>query len=231
MLFYQPEIANGVLWLNEDESRHCTKVLRKAKGDLITITDGKGFFYECSITHASSTKCEFSLNKTMREANQNFSIHIAIAPTKNTDRIEWFVEKATEVGIYEISLMECERSERSFIKMDRLVKVSISAMKQSQKATLPVINDLIPFEKVIDQSQEREKFMAFVDHSNPSLLQKVASQSSNYLLLVGPEGDFSEKELIFAEQRGFQKVSLGPSRLRTETAGLVACCLLNSINH
>jgi 16S rRNA (uracil1498-N3)-methyltransferase len=230
VLFYQPQIASGALWLPEDESKHCIKVLRKTVGELITVVDGNGSFYECMITNPSPSRCEYNVQRTIPETIKSFNIHIAIAPTKNADRMEWFVEKATEVGVDTITLMECDHSERSFLKTDRLTKVAISAMKQSQKATLPVINSFTSFKSVIDQTTKGEKFIAFVDFENPTLLQKTATQSSDYTVLIGPEGDFSRQELQMAEQRGFAKVSLGTSRLRTETAGLIACCLLNSIN-
>lgn len=229
LLFYQPELATGSTWLSEEESKHCTKVLRKRAGEAITVTDGKGFFYECTITKADSRKCEFSIDKTISEAKRSYHIHIAIAPTKNADRLEWFVEKSTELGIDEITLIECDHSERSFSKVERLQKIAISAMKQSQKASIPIIRELTPFQAIVQQSSD-QKFIAYVDHNNPQHLFQAGIPGKNYLVLIGPEGDFSKPELNLALNNGFVKVSLGASRLRTETAGITACCFLNVLN-
>lgn len=229
LLFYQPELTTGTTWLAEDESRHCIKVLRKREGETITITDGFGFFYDCVITKANAQKCEFSIAHKREEIKRDFTIHIAIAPTKNTDRIEWFVEKATEFGIDEITLIECDHSERAFLKMDRLQKVAVSAMKQSQKATLPILHGLRSCASMMEQDCD-QKFIAYVDHSNPLHLFTQAEKSKRYLILIGPEGDFSTNELNLALTHNFKKISLGSSRLRTETAGIAACCLLNAKN-
>lgn len=229
ILFYQPDIATGSTWLSEEESKHCTKVLRKREGEVITVTDGKGFFYDCTIKKADSRKCEFVIDTVRLEPKKNHRIHIAIAPTKNADRLEWFVEKATEMGIDEITLLDCDHSERTYTKTERLLKVTVSAMKQSQKATLPILNELIPFSGILTKEAD-QRFIAYVDHSNPQHLSQIAKAGKKYLVLIGPEGDFSKEELNLALQNDFAKVSLGTSRLRTETAGMAACCLLNSIN-
>jgi 16S rRNA (uracil1498-N3)-methyltransferase len=230
-LFYQPLITENVNYLDEEESRHCSKVLRKRSGDQIFITDGKGCLYNARIINADPRKCEFEIIGKQEEKTKAFSIHIAIAPTKNPDRMEWFVEKSVEFGIDHITLMECENSERSFLKIDRLRKVAISAMKQSFKTTLPVIDGMMPFKNVVAAVDPADqKFVAFVDPGNPLHLKGAAKKNGNYLVLIGPEGDFSEAELDLAIQREFQKVSLGSSRLRTETAGIAACHILNLIN-
>lgn len=229
LLFYQPDIAIGSTWLSEEESKHCTKVLRKREGEAITVTDGKGFFYDCSIKKADSRKCEFVIDAVKPETQRNYQIHIAIAPTKNADRLEWFVEKATEMGITEITLLDCDHSERTYTKTERLLKVAVSAMKQSQKATLPILNELMPFADIL-RTESDQRFIAYVDHSNPQHLFQAAQPGKKYLVLIGPEGDFSKEELDLALQNNFVKVSLGTSRLRTETAGMAACCLLNIIN-
>lgn len=228
-LFYQPDIPNDVLFLEPEESRHCIKVLRKRAGDTIQITDGKGSFYSATIEKADASKCTFSILTHEEVAPLPFSIHIAISPTKNADRIEWFVEKATEFGIDEISLIDCDHTERTFIKKERLEKVAVSAMKQSVKARLPIIHELRKFKAVVDSVAD-QKFIAFVDHTNPLQLQQAALPKKRYLILVGPEGDFSLEELALTMNNGFQKVSLGQSRLRTETAGLAACHILNLVN-
>jgi 16S rRNA (uracil1498-N3)-methyltransferase len=230
-LFYQPGIQDGVLYLDGDESRHCVKVLRHKAGDSISITDGHGFFYHAVITKADADQCFFDIRHRTEAQPRNYFIHIAISPTKNSDRIEWFVEKATELGVDKITLIDCKNTERGFVKTDRLKKVAVSAMKQSIKAVLPVIEDqLLQFTEVAENCQEQEKCIAFVDPGNPLHLKDAVAQRSSYCLLIGPEGDFSREELKTATDLGFTKVSLGPSRLRTETAGVVGCHVLNLVN-
>ena len=230
-LFYQPAIPDGILYLDGDESRHCVKVLRKKVGDAIAITDGKGFFYDALIIKADPSQCFFDIRQKTPAPKKDYTIHIAISPTKNADRIEWFVEKATELGVDKISLMECRNTERSFVKTERLVKVAVSAMKQSVKAVLPVIQDhLLQFTEVVEQADEQEKCIAFVDSNNPLHLHDAVDKKRSCCVLIGPEGDFSADELTTALEHGFTKVSLGPSRLRTETAGVAACLILNLIN-
>ena len=229
ILFYQPEIPEGVLHLDEEESRHCIKVLRKNNGDSIHITDGKGSFYTALITKADPRQCVFLVKETQQQAKKDYRIHIAISPTKNADRIEWFVEKAVELGVDEITLMDCENTERSHIKSTRLKKVAISAMKQSLKAFLPTINELTSFADVL-KMKEGSAYIAYVDSSNPLHLKEAAAGFKNALMLIGPEGDFSPEELSLAVNSGFQKVSLGKSRLRTETAGMAACHILNLVH-
>jgi 16S rRNA (uracil1498-N3)-methyltransferase len=229
-IFYQPLIPEGIHQLDEDESRHCIKVLRKRPGDVIRLTDGKGNFYDAVITLDNPKKCSFDVRQVFPEKQKPYNIHVAISPTKNQDRIEWFVEKAVEFGVDTISLMECKNSERSFLKTERLTKVAVSAMKQSVKATLPQISPTLSFKEIISQPFQGQRFIAFVDSSNPLHLQKAARADNNYLVLIGPEGDFSPEELSVAIDLGFEKISLGSSRLRTETAGLAACHILNLIN-
>jgi len=229
-LFYQPQITEGIFYLDPEESKHCIKVLRRTRGDTLRITDGKGFFYDTIISKADAQQCHFEVKEKIKEPTKDFSIHIAISPTKNPERIEWFVEKAVELGIDEISFVHCTTTERPYLKIERMNKVAISAMKQSLKATLPKVNDLVKLDALIKQSKEESKFIAHVDHANPDHLKNVAPHPSNYLVLIGPEGDFSTDEITFAIQHHFQKVSLGNSRLRTETAGLAACHILNLIN-
>jgi len=229
-LFYQPGIQYGSHFLDPEESRHAAKVLRKKGGDIIHITDGKGVLYTCKITDSKPDKCAFVIESSEQEKPKNFSIHVAIAPTKNPDRTEWFVEKAIEIGVDEITFLECDNSERSTIKTERIEKLAVSAMKQSLKTTLPKIHSIRQLDKFISDSNSSKKFIAYVDQTNPDELLKVAQPKENYLVLIGPEGDFSPAELDLAIKNGFKKVALGPSRLRTETAGIVACHTLNLIN-
>ncbi|HKZ36066.1 MAG TPA: 16S rRNA (uracil(1498)-N(3))-methyltransferase [Chryseolinea sp.] len=229
-LFYQPLLPEGIHYLDSNESRHVVKVLRKKKGDTINITDGKGKFYKGVIVNADSHQCSFDVAEQNVEPARNFHIHIGISPTKNSDRIEWFIEKAVELGVNEITLIQCDHTERQHLKVERLEKMAISAMKQSLKASLPVIHPLVNFRNVILSSNASEKYIAHVDHENPNYLKNLVKPGSSYLVLIGPEGDFSEEELILADTRGFTKISLGPSRLRTETAGIAACHILNLAN-
>ncbi len=229
-LFYQPLLLEGIHYLDSDESRHVVKVLRKKKGDNLTITDGKGSFYKATIANPDSHQCSFNVVEQKAEPSGNYHIHIGISPTKNADRIEWFVEKVVELGVGEITLIQCDHTERQHLKVERLEKMAISAMKQSLKSWLPVIHPLVNFRNVILSSNSAEKYIAHVDHENPNYLKNLAKPGSSYLVLIGPEGDFSEEELSLADARGFKKVSLGPSRLRTETAGLAACHILNLAN-
>jgi 16S rRNA (uracil1498-N3)-methyltransferase len=228
-LFYQPELLKGNHFLDEEESRHAIKVLRLRERDFIEITDGAGTLYSCTITKADSKKCEFEVVKKAKQSSKPYAIHIAIAPTKNMDRIEWFIEKAIEIGIDQISFLLCQKSERKTVNMDRIQKLAVSAMKQSQQNWMPEIHSAIPFTEILDTKAD-QKFIAYVDDLNPDHLKNLALPAKNYLILIGPEGDFSTEELLKALENGFKKVSLGPNRLRTETAGLVACQILNLVN-
>jgi 16S rRNA (uracil1498-N3)-methyltransferase len=225
-LFFQPNIPQGIFYLDREESHHAVRVLRMDQGTPIDLTDGHGSFYKAIITNANAKQCEFKIEETTRIEKKNFSIHIAVAPTKNADRIEWFVEKATEIGIDEISFMLCQNSERKVINLERIEKIAVSAMKQSQQAWLPKINGMIPYKNILANSAD-QKFIAFVDSANQKLLKSAAIPQKKYLVLIGPEGDFSKEELEQALQNDFVKVSLGQNRLRTETAALMACVQLN----
>ena len=229
-LFYEPNISNDEFHLNDEESRHCIKVLRKKKGDEINVVDGKGTFYLCVLIDDNQKKCLLRIKNTRSETDKEYYIHIAIAPTKNLDRIEWFVEKAVEIGIDEISFVITKNSERRHLKIDRLEKKAVSAMKQSLKATLPKLNGPFPYSEFIKSELPYQKFIGYVDIDNPIHLKNEAIANNQYCVLIGPEGDFTETELREAIDNEFKKVSLGTSRLRTETAGIVACHLLHIIN-
>lgn len=227
--FYLPEVKDGVTILSPEESRHAIKVLRLNSGDKIQIIDGEGGFYLAEITEANQKKTQFHIIEHTQQALPSHYIHIAIAPTKNIDRIEWFVEKAVEIGINEISFMLCQNSERKVLKLDRIEKKAISAMKQSMNAFMPKIHPLVSFNKSLEQISQQGKYIAYVDFDNPQQLFDIAKENKSHCVLIGPEGDFSAQELQLAEQQGFRKVGLGNSRLRTETAGIVACHTLNLI--
>lgn len=228
-LFYQSEISNGTLHLDEEESRHAVKVLRLREGDSLEITNGKGGWYRASLAKADQKRCSFVIQETRLIPPRQFSVALALAPTKNHDRMEWFVEKSVEVGLEKILFFESRHSERKSINLTRLSKIAVSAMKQSGQCWLPEIHAPQPFAKILNQDYD-QKFICHVDPENPRLLKYEAVPGKAYLVLIGPEGDFSPDELELATRSGFIKVGLGPSRLRTETAALSACQTLNFIN-
>lgn len=226
-LFYTPDIDIHPE-LPEEEAAHCLRVLRLSRGDKITLTDGKGYFYEAQISVASAKRCSVSiLNKTFQPFYWRGHLHLAMAPTKNMDRTEWFAEKATEIGIDEISFLNCRFSERKVLKVERIEKIVVSAVKQSLKARKPQINEMTSFDKFVRQDFPGDKFIAHCYAGEKPLLKDVLSNEKDTLVLVGPEGDFSPEEVELALSCGFRPVSLGMSRLRTETAALVAAHLMN----
>lgn len=228
-LFYQPGIPQGIHHLDVVESHHAVKVLRMRTGDSLKITDGQGQFYESRIEQADPGKCTFQILNARYIAPRKFSISLAIAPTKNMDRIEWFVEKAVEIGIEQIQFILCKNSERKSINLDRIQKIAVSALKQSGQCWLPKISDIKSFTESLHVTAD-QKFICYVDSSNPLHLKSLAEPNKNYWVLIGPEGDFRADELELAISNGFIKASLGPIRLRTETAALTASHTLNLIN-
>ncbi len=229
-LFYQPLISEGYLFLDVDESRHCIKVLRLKIGDPIKVIDGTGICYECEISDDNPRKCQFIITNSTITKEKPFHIHIAIAPTKNQDRLEWFIEKAVEFGVDKISLIHCRQSERKTVKLDRLKKKAVGAMKQSLHFKQPEIQELMAFNAFIETNDANQKFIAYVDEHHQLQLQNAAQSGKSYLVLIGPEGDFSEQEIKAAKSHQYEAISLGKSRLRTETAGIAACHILNLIN-
>jgi 16S rRNA (uracil1498-N3)-methyltransferase len=230
-IFYPPDISGKTYTLDETESKHCVRVLRLVKGDEITLVDGRGGFFTAEIADPNPKRC--AVNVVRSELNfglRKFQVHVAIAPTKNIDRIEWFLEKSTEIGIDRVTPLLCQHSERKEIKADRLEKVMISAMKQSLKAYLPKLDELTKFNDFIRQPFSEQKFIGHCEEQKRELLKNVVKPGANYLILIGPEGDFSPEEIEMALKAGFQPVSLGESRLRTETAGVVACHTFNLLN-
>ncbi len=198
-------------------------------GDTIELTDGNGFLYSAFISETDPKKCRFTIRDKKKIPTRGFNLSIAIAPTKNMDRTEWFIEKAVEIGIDNIHLLECKNSERKNVNLDRLTKIAVSAMKQSGQARLPYVFDMVPFKEIVTQ-EAAQKFICYVDASNPDQLKSLAKPNQSYLVLIGPEGDFNKDEILLANKHGFKKVSLGPNRLRTETAALTACQILNFVN-
>jgi 16S rRNA (uracil1498-N3)-methyltransferase len=216
--------------LGSEESFHCIKVLRMRIGDKIYLTDGLGSLFEGSILAQDTKSCPVSVTSVTQEVGKRpFRLHLAVAPTKNIERFEWFLEKATEIGIDEITPLFCEHSERMQIRTDRLKKIILSAAKQSLKTYLPVLHEPMKFEDFIKLNLSPSRFVAYVEEQQPVHL-KLAYTQGDCVILIGPEGDFSKREMEKATQSGFQPVSLGPSRLRTETAAVVACHIINLMN-
>jgi len=222
-IFYTPDILTE-MQLPDEEAQHCVRVLRMTEGDEILLTDGRGSFYKALIRTAHPKHCKVEIVETMTpDPLWKVKIVVAVAPTKNMDRMEWFTEKATEIGIDKIIPILCDHSERKALKEERLEKIAVSAMKQSMKPVLPQILSLTPFDKIVTTPFDGQKFVAHCYKDDKTELKDAYQKGSNVLVLIGPEGDFSEKEVEKAIQNGFIPVSLGRSRLRTETAALVAC--------
>ena len=229
-LFYTPDIADRNE-LPSEEAAHAVRVLRLQPGDAVSLTDGKGYFYEAEISTANQKRCLVNiLSKEEQPPLWKGHLHLAMAPTKNMDRIEWFAEKATEIGFDELSFLNCRFSERKVLKTERIQKILVSAMKQSLKARLPQLNEMADFKKFVQQPFGGKKFIAHCHEGEKPLLQTQLTAGEDALVLIGPEGDFSEEEVKMAIEQGFQPISLGRSRLRTETAALVACHIMNLTN-
>jgi 16S rRNA (uracil1498-N3)-methyltransferase len=231
-LFYQEEIKGTEMVLDPEESRHLTKVLRKPVGDIVYFTNGKGSLFNCRIEDNDPKKAKLVVVSHEFVPKPIHHIHLAIAPTKNVDRMEWMMEKITEIGIDEVTFIVTENTERSHLNFDRLRKKSINACKQSCQTWLPEINELRNFDEfVADKNWNTfQRFICYVDEKIPNHLMKQAERDHSYLILVGPEGDFSPKEIKEATKYGFQPCSLGRNRLRTETAGLAVVHTLQLLN-
>lgn len=231
-LFFCNNIIDGLATLDEEEARHCTQVLRKRLGDQMHFVDGEGGWYEGVIASLNKKNCTIEITKVIQAFQKpKANIHIAIAPTKNIARFEWFLEKATEIGISQVTPLLCQRSERKNIRNDRLEKVLLSAMKQSLKAYLPKLAPLTSFQTFVESFPESEK--CYIAHCGKEVnhhLKDNCLPGQDVTILIGPEGDFSEEEIELAKAKSFQEITLGKSRLRTETAGVVACHIVNLIN-
>ncbi len=222
-LFYTPDIQT-CRCLSEEESGHCIRVLRYTRGDEILLTDGRGVTYTARITNPHPKHCEFEVIASEQQVrNRSFRLHLAVAPPKNIERFEWMVEKCTEIGVDEITPLLCRFSERKQLRTDRLEKIILSAAKQSLTAYLPKLNELTDFDTLVRNAVEQDKFIAHCYKEDKRVLRDEIRTGHDTLILIGPEGDFSEQEVQNALSAGFVPVSLGDSRLRTETAGVVAC--------
>lgn len=224
-LFYNPNIdeTTETFSFDKEESRHIIKVLRKKDSDILHVTNGLGLLFETEITLASDNKCIVEVLSIEKSPEPKFSLHLAVAPTKMNDRFEWFLEKATEIGIQEITPVICDRSERKVINAERFEKIILSAMKQSNETFLPKLNPAISFKDFIKQKNQGLQFIAHCEETDKKSLKEALKPNENITLLIGPEGDFSEKEIALAIENNFQPVTLGNTRLRTETAAVVAC--------
>ncbi|MBW3517974.1 16S rRNA (uracil(1498)-N(3))-methyltransferase [Flavobacterium sp. NKUCC04_CG] len=224
-LFYAPDIQaeQNDFFFDKEESKHIIKVLRKKTGDILHVTNGLGFLFELQITLESEKKCLTKVLSVTEHPKPNHHIHLAVAPTKMNERFEWFLEKATEMGIQEITPIICDHSERKIIKTERFEKIIQSAMKQSLQFHLPLLNEPISLKDFLKKEREGSLYIAHCEDSKKTLLKNVITKNEKYTLLIGPEGDFSKSEIETALKNNYQAVSLGNTRLRTETAALVAC--------
>jgi len=231
-LFYHPDIDEHTQRFDFDatESRHLVKVLRKNAGDLIAVTNGKNRLFETEIIDPDPKKCRLKVLRSQRQPSKNHTLHMAVAPTKMNDRYEWFLEKAVEIGIDEITPLICERSERRTVKAQRFRKIIIAAMKQSLQYQLPRLNEAVSFRDFIDQPFSGQLFIAHCGASERFPLQKSVKAGGKVIILTGPEGDFSGDEVQLALKKGYIPVSLGHTRLRTETAAIAACHTVALIN-
>lgn len=231
-LFYLPELEKNskTAFFSKDESKHIFKALRKKTGDILSITNGKHLMFDGKIKSISKTSCEIQILNCIEKDKLNYSLHIAISSLKSSERFEWFLEKASEIGITEISPIICERSEKKHINVQRLNKVLVAAMKQSLKCHLPVLNQLISLKEFLKIKSNEELFIAHCNDSKKQLLLKSIKPKSKITILIGPEGDFTELEIEHALKSGFKPVSLGNSRFRAETAAIVASHIVSIIN-
>jgi 16S rRNA (uracil1498-N3)-methyltransferase len=232
VLFFTPDIISGVYTLNEEESRHCRMVLRMQNGEIVHLTDGKGTLFKSRIVDASGKRVVVEVIERQDEYNKRqYSLHLAVAPTKNIERFEWFLEKAAEIGVDIITPVICEHSERRVLRTDRLNKVITAAVKQSLKTYHPVLKEPVEFKNFLKENKDDQLFIAHLEEDSPILLKDIYKKGANATIIIGPEGDFSEMEIINAKKINYSCVSLGNSRLRTETAAVAACHTIFLLNH
>lgn len=230
-IFYTPDITDDDYTLSAEESKHCVRVLRMAEGESVVLVDGRGNRYDGEIDRAEAKGCRVRiLRRTEHYGSRPFRLHLAIAPTKQMERMEWMVEKCTEMGIDAVTMLATEHSERREVKTERLDKVAVAAMKQSLKAYLPEVHPMTEFRRFVASCTETQRFIAHCREGEKKRLDEACRPGEDAVVLIGPEGDFSAEEVAFAEEHGFVPVTLGTSRLRTETAGIVACHSINFMN-
>lgn len=230
-VFYLPTAQLGTISFPEEESKHIVKVLRMKEGDRFCVTDGNGSLYDAELVDAHPKRAAAELSNQRQGYDiRDFKVSIAMAPTKLNERTEWFLEKATEIGIDEVKLFASYHSERRTANVERFKKIIVTAMKQSVKSKMPVIKDIVAFDKLVRQNYDGQKFIAWIDDDVTEQLCDLYRKGENALVLIGPEGDFSKEEVALAKENGFVPVSLGKARLRTETAAVVACHTIQLIN-
>lgn len=230
-VFYLPDAREGNVSFPEEESKHIVRVLRMREGDTFCVTNGKGSLFDAELIDAHPKRAMANLlNRRAGYDNRAFKLSIAIAPTKLNERTEWFLEKATEIGIDEIKLFASYHSERRVVNVERFKKIVVAAMKQSVKSNMPIIEEMQTFENLVRQDFSGQKFIAWIDEEVKDQLCNLYDKGSDVLVLIGPEGDFSKDEVELAKANGFVPVSLGEARLRTETAAIVACHTIQLIN-
>lgn len=231
-LFYHPNIDDNKIELNEEESAHAIRVLRMHEGEILHVTDGRGTEAICKIEKADAKKCSLQIvERKIHDRYRPYYLHIALAPTKNRERTEWFVEKAVECGIDEITFMATQKSERSKINLERMQKIAVSAMKQSKQWHLPTIHQLTAFDTWLENNQSVHRYIAWcgVNSDTKQLSEAIRADAKNITIAIGPEGDFTAEEIQAAIQHHFVPVSLGKSILRTETAALYACMAIKTL--
>ena len=231
-LFYSKDITEitSEFEFSREESKHITKVLRKKEGDTLHITNGQGFLYIGTITFSSPNKCIISLKEKEFQPSKKYRLHLVVAPTKMNDRYEWFLEKATEIGIDQITPIICDHSERKVVKLERFERILQSAMKQSLQCYLPKLNPTISYKDFIQKETTDQLFIAHCEEGNKQSLKDIPALQNNITILIGPEGDFSIQEIKTALHRGYIPISLGHTRLRTETAAIAAAHSIAFIN-
>ena len=223
--FYSPDISQPFVTLSNDESEHCVRVMRHREDDIVRVTDGRGHLAEAVIAEAHPKKCLLEIRQQITDNLLTHNgLHLAVAPTKNANRMEWLMEKAIEIGICSLTFLQCDHSERTHLNLDRLQRLAIAALKQSQTTWLPELR-MIKFTEFIQQNADiqADKFIAWCDENNQRQLVSAPRNHSEMILLIGPEGDFSPEEIAAAREAGYVEVKLGDRRLRTETAGLYGC--------
>jgi len=229
-IFYTPDITGLEYTFSEDESKHAIRVLRMNLGEEVYLVDGKGNMFEAVISDAHPKRCKILVKNVINNyEKRNYHLHVAISPLKNPDRYEWFLEKSTEIGIDMITPLLCERSEKKIINPDRANRIVESAMKQSIKAYHPVVKPLAKFTDLLKNASEEVKMIACCEGER-KLIRDCYKPGQQAMILIGPEGDFTEDEIALAKANGFIPITMGESRLRTETAGLTACLSINFLN-
>ncbi|MFP4289362.1 MAG: 16S rRNA (uracil(1498)-N(3))-methyltransferase [Bacteroidales bacterium] len=230
-LFFSEDVEREIVTLSAEESRHCAKVLRKKAGDEIFLTNGKGVLSTGVLLDVHSARTNVTIVSRQTLKNQrSFYLHMIVAPTKSMDRFEWFVEKATEIGVDEITPVVCAQSERNIVKTERLKRIIISALKQSQRTFMPKVNPVITYSALMEKDFSDSCYIAHCLEGEKVYLSDDYQKRSNATVLIGPEGDFNQSEIDMALGKGFLAISLGENRLRTETAALLSCIELNLIN-